>query len=46
MSKDKRIVFRVDEELYDKFKKLCEQNGKSISKVLRSYMDKVVDNSS
>ena len=42
MNKDKRIVFRIEDDLYDKFKDICNKNGKSVSKVLRNYIDKVV----
>lgn len=42
MNKDKRIVFRIDDDLYNKFKDICNKNGKSVSKVLRVYIDKVV----
>jgi len=42
MPKEKRIVFRIDEDLFDKFKNICEKNDKSVSKVLRNYIDKIV----
>jgi RNA:NAD 2'-phosphotransferase (TPT1/KptA family) len=44
MPKEKRIVFRIDESLYETFKEICEKNDKSVSKVLRNYIDKVVEN--
>ena len=43
MSKEKRIVFRLDEELFDRFKEICEKSDKSVSKVLRNYIDKIVN---
>jgi len=42
MPKEKRIVFRIDEDLFDKFKDICEKNDKSVSKVLRNHIDKIV----
>lgn len=46
MSKEKRIVFRIEEELYDSFKDICEKRDKSVSEVLRNYIDKMVDKQS
>ena len=46
MPKEKRIVFRIDEELFDKFKYICEKRDKSVSKVLRNYIDKIVSKES
>lgn len=43
MPKEKRIVFRIDEDLYDKFKDICEKSDKNVSKVLRNYIDKIVN---
>lgn len=43
MPKEKRIVFRIDEDMFDKFKDICEKSDKSVSKVLRNYIDKVVN---
>jgi len=43
MPKEKRIVFRIDEDLFDKFKEICEKNDKSVSKVLRNHIDTIVN---
>lgn len=43
MPKEKRIVFRIDEGLYETFKEICDKNDKSVSKVLRNYIDKIVN---
>lgn len=43
MSKEKRIVFRIDEDIYDKFKIICEKNDKIVSKVLRNYIERIVE---
>ena len=37
MPKEKRIVFRIDEDLYDKFKDLCEKSDKNVSKSILGY---------
>jgi len=42
MPKEKRIVFRIEEELFNKFKNVCEKNDKNISNILRDYIDKMV----
>jgi len=42
MPKEKRIVFRIDEDLFEKFKDICEKNDKSVSKVLRNHIDAIV----
>lgn len=43
MPKEKRIVFRLDEDLFEKFKMICEKNDKSVSKVLRNHIDTIVN---
>ena len=42
MPKEKRIVFRIDEDIFNELKLLCEKNDKSVSKVLRNYIIKVI----
>lgn len=42
MTKEKRIVFRLSEEDFEIFKELCDKNNKSISLVLREYINKVI----
>lgn len=43
MSKEKRIVFRIDEDVFEKFKIICEKENKSVSKILRNQIDKIVN---
>ena len=42
MSKNKEIkmTFRLEEELFNNFKRHCEENGYSVSKRLRIIMEK------
>ncbi len=40
--KEKRIVFRIEEDIFNKFKEICDKNDKDVSKVLRNYIDKIV----
>lgn len=43
MSKEKRIVFRIDEDIFENFKNICEKENKSVSKILRNYIDDIVE---
>lgn len=36
--KEKNIIIRVSEEILDKYKSLCENNGYAMSKRIRNYI--------
>lgn len=38
MKKEKNIIVRLPEELLSEYKNLCEENGYSMSKRIRSYI--------
>jgi predicted DNA-binding protein len=44
MKNDKQLVIRLSEELKDNFNKHCEKNGYSVSKRLRTLIDKDISN--
>jgi len=43
MKKEKRIEIRVDSESFDIFKNICKDNNKSVSDVLRDYINKIIE---
>ena len=38
MSKEKTILVRVDEELYNEVRQFCKDNGVNLSQKLRNYL--------
>jgi predicted DNA-binding protein len=40
--KDKKITIRVEPEVKEKLDKLCEENGISVSQLLRGLIEKLI----
>lgn len=43
MKKTSKIEFKLEEELLNDFKQLCDQNGYDMSKRLRLYIQKEIE---
>jgi hypothetical protein len=43
INKNKKIEFKLEEELLNDFKQLCDQNGYDMSKRLRLYIQKEIE---
>jgi len=39
MNKEKSLVIRLDIDLHDQYKKMCEKNGFSMSKKIRTFIE-------
>jgi ribosomal protein L37E len=38
MNKEKTIIIRLEEDLHNKYKKLCKENGYNLSQRIRNYI--------
>lgn len=41
--KKSKIEFKLDTDLFNKYKKLCEENGMDMSKRLRLFIEKEIE---
>jgi hypothetical protein len=44
MKKEKTFLLRLDESLYDQYKKLCKEKGYNISQKLRNFIENELKN--
>lgn len=43
MNKNKKIEFKIEENILNEWKQICEKNGYDMSKRLRIYIQKEID---
>jgi len=44
MKKEKTLLIRLDEELHNKYKKLCKIKGYNMSQRIRNFIEKEIKN--